>query len=107
MLSPRKRRREHPRLREIVRLLAASRALQPRLRPPATIVAGAAIGHQVPKREHRRLRKTHERTLTVTLLHRSVGMQMTGTVFQALTGAAIDLPLAINEMLTKPRLQEK
>lgn len=105
--SPRKKRREHPRLRETVRLLAASRALQPQLRPPATIVAGAAIGHRVPKRGHRRSRRTRERTLTVTLRNRSVGMQTTRTMFQALTGAAIDLPRAIDEMLTKPRLQEK
>lgn len=105
--SRRKRRREHPRLREIVRLLVASRALRPRLRRLGTLVAGAVNGHRVPKRERRRSRKTREKNLTVTLLHRSLRTQMARTVFQAHTGVAKDRPHAIDEMLMKPRPREK
>lgn len=107
MRSLRKRRREHPRLRETTHRLAANRAPQPRLRRLGILVAGAVIGHRVPKRENRRSKKTRERTLTVTLLQRSLGIQVTGTVSQALTGAAIDLPHAIDEMLRRPRHREK
>lgn len=105
--SLRKRRREHPHLREPIHRLVANRAPQPRLRRLGTPVAGAVIGHRVPKRENRRSKKTRERTLSVTLLRRSLGIQVTRTVPQALTGVAIDLPHAIDEMLMRPRHQEK
>lgn len=107
MSSLRKRKREHRRLQKIGRRLGANHALQRRLRHLGTLAAGAAIGHRAPKREQHRLRKTPERTLIVILLHRGVVMQMTGTVFPALTGAAKDPPRAIDEMLRTPRLPEK
>lgn len=105
--SLRKRRREHPRLRENIHRLAVNRAPQPRQPRLGTLVAGAVIGRRVLKREHRRLKKIRERTLTITPLPRSLGIQVTGIVFRALTGVAIDLSHAINEMLTRPRHQEK
>ena len=107
MPSLRKRSREHLHLQGIGRRLGANRALQPRLRHLGTFAAGAVIGRRVQKREHRRSRKTRERTRNVILLHRGVGMQMTGTVFLALTGAAIDPPRAIDEPPTIPRVREK
>lgn len=107
MPRSRKRRRGHPRLREISRRLAANRAPQLQPRRLGTLVAGAATGHQVPKREHRRSKKTREKTLTALLLRRGVGTQMTGTVFQPLTGAVIDLPRATDEMLTSSRHRGK
>lgn len=105
--SPRKRRREHPRLRENIHCLAVNPAPQPRLRRPGTLEAGAVVGRRVLKREHRRSKKTRERTLTIPLLQRRLGIQVTGIGFQALTGVAIDLSHAIDEMLTRPRYQEK
>lgn len=70
-------------------------------------MAGAVIGRRVPNREHRRSRKTREKTFTVMLLRQDVEILMTGNVYQVLTGAAIDLRHALDGLLTRPRLREK
>lgn len=103
--NPKKKRSEHLRPRGTVRRLAANHALQ--LRRLGTPEAGAVIGHRAPKRGRLRSRKTRGRTLTGTLLHRSVGIQMTRTALQMLTGAAISPAHVLDGLRMRPRLREK